>query len=226
VEASVSDVVIEPTGWQAKRGARTVRGEQRRTALLDAAEQVFRKHPYDDVRVADIVTAAGTSHGTFYKYYGSKEAAFEAVVERLRAEILGTEDREPVESSHLSLYERIESANRRYLDAFRRYANIMITVDYTRSPNLESLQHDFREQFVVRIERNVLRWQRDGLADPLLDAHYAAHALGGMVSRFAYVSMVLGEHFDHEQSIEQLTRLWANALQVTTPTEAGERPKS
>lgn len=204
----------EATQWQAKRGARTVRGEARRAALVTAAEEVFRRENYDDVRVADIVAAADTSHGTFYKYFSSKEAIFEELVRQLEHEILGRREDGWVDERPATLIERIEAGNRRYLDVFKRYANIMVTVDYSRSLHVKGLQLDFRRHFVERIQRSLARWQEDGLIDPELDTYYAAHALGGMVSRFAYVTHVLGEPFDEERAVTQLTRLWGNALQL------------
>lgn len=218
--------MAEPTLWQAKRGARTVRGEQRRTALLAAAEKVFREAAYDDVRVADIVEAAGTSHGTFYKYFSSKEAVFQALVAQLQDELLGRTSSEwagerggdatdgHAGARRASLLDRIEAGNRRYLEVFKRYANIMVTVEYSRAPQLQQLQTDFRNSFVDRVARRISRWQDEGLIDGGIDPYYAAHALGGMVSRFAYVSHVLGEQFDAERAVQQLTRLWANALQL------------
>ena len=41
---------------------------------------------------------------------------------------------------------------------------------------------------------------------------YAATALTGMVDRFAYVWLILGEEFDEEQAVETLTRLWYQAI--------------
>lgn len=211
--------MAQPTMWQAKRGARTVRGELRRAALLHAAEKVFREAAYEDVRVADVVSAAETSHGTFYKYFSSKEAIFEALVEQLQDELLGrtgdgADRARDGDGRPLTIYERIAAGNRRYLDVFERYANIMVTLEYSRLPQLQQLQTDFRSRFIERAARGIARWQREGLIDDRIDPYYAAHALGGMVSRFAYVSQVLGEQFDPEQAIEQLTRLWANALQL------------
>ncbi|HEY8047336.1 MAG TPA: hypothetical protein VIF35_23955, partial [Streptosporangiaceae bacterium] len=40
--------------------------------------------------------------------------------------------------------------------------------------------------FVTRAEKSIRGLQEAGLADPALDPRYAAHALTGMVSRFAY----------------------------------------
>lgn len=49
--------------------------------LLDAAEASFASRGYHATRVDDIVERAGTSHGTFYRYFASKDAAFAALIE-------------------------------------------------------------------------------------------------------------------------------------------------
>lgn len=91
-------------------------------------------------------------------------------------------------------------------------------------PALRETQRRFRDLFVERVRRNIARWQSAGLIDPQIDPHYAASALGGMVSRFAYMSYVVGESFDDERAVEQLSLLWSNALGIrtgaTTPPSA------
>jgi AcrR family transcriptional regulator len=60
-------------GAPAEGRALRSRGQQTVRKLLDAAEEVFATRGYHSARVEDIVTAAKTSHGTFYLYFASKE---------------------------------------------------------------------------------------------------------------------------------------------------------
>jgi TetR/AcrR family transcriptional regulator, transcriptional repressor for nem operon len=46
--------------------------ENRRT-ILDAACRLFRTHGFDAVTVADVMKAAGLTHGGFYGYFKSKD---------------------------------------------------------------------------------------------------------------------------------------------------------
>jgi hypothetical protein len=71
------------------------------------------------------------------------------------------------------------------------------------------------QHFVHRAERSIRSLQEQGLADPQLDATFAADALGAMVARFAELMLV--QHYrdyDFDVAVEQLTRLWANALGI------------
>ena len=44
-----------------------------RETILKAASSLFRAHGYDAVTVADVMKAAGLTHGGFYGYFGSKD---------------------------------------------------------------------------------------------------------------------------------------------------------
>ncbi|MFT4075350.1 MAG: TetR/AcrR family transcriptional regulator [Asticcacaulis sp.] len=47
--------------------------EANRQKLLEAASEGFRQHGFDGVKVADVMQAAGLSHGGFYTYFESKD---------------------------------------------------------------------------------------------------------------------------------------------------------
>jgi hypothetical protein len=51
----------------------TVRGEQTRRRLLEAAEEVFGELGFRRASIAEIVRRAGVAQGTFYLYFDSKE---------------------------------------------------------------------------------------------------------------------------------------------------------
>jgi len=53
---------------------------ENRRRILDAAAQLFRKRGFDNVTVAEIMSAAGLTHGGFYGHFDSKEALINAVM--------------------------------------------------------------------------------------------------------------------------------------------------
>src|SRR5438445_12424742 len=63
-------------------GARTQGGQEmkvtkaqaqaNRTHVVETASRLFRERGYDGVSVADLMAAAGFTHGGFYKHFGSK----------------------------------------------------------------------------------------------------------------------------------------------------------
>lgn len=43
-----------------------------RAHIVETASHLFREHGYDGVGIADLMAAAGFTHGGFYKHFGSK----------------------------------------------------------------------------------------------------------------------------------------------------------
>jgi TetR/AcrR family transcriptional repressor of nem operon len=46
--------------------------QENRARIVETAATLFREHGYDGVGVADLMAAAGFTHGGFYKHFGSK----------------------------------------------------------------------------------------------------------------------------------------------------------
>jgi hypothetical protein len=62
----------------------------------------------------------------------------------------------------------------------------------------------------------IRRLQAEGRADPTLDPLTTARSLSAMVSRAAYVTFVLEEEESIDGLVETLTKLWVNALNLTS----------
>jgi AcrR family transcriptional regulator len=69
----------EPVPGSQRLGAA---GRLTRAKLLDAGSAVFAAKGYHETRVDDIVAAAGTSHGTFYRYFENKDQVFRVIAGR------------------------------------------------------------------------------------------------------------------------------------------------
>jgi AcrR family transcriptional regulator len=61
---------------------RTKPGEQRRTDLLDAAEELVLRDGVDGLRVEDVTVGAGVAKGTFYLYFANKDELVVALADR------------------------------------------------------------------------------------------------------------------------------------------------
>jgi AcrR family transcriptional regulator len=59
------------------------KGEQRRVAILDVAEQLFLSKGFSDVTLEMITSQAGGSRRVIYEHFGDKIGLFEAVCERI-----------------------------------------------------------------------------------------------------------------------------------------------
>jgi hypothetical protein len=113
----------------------------------------------------------------------------------------------------------IATANRAYLEAYRRNARLMALLEQvaTVDEGFRKLRMQRSAAFLARNARAVRRLQRAGVADPDLDPELASLALSTMVSRSAYAAFVLGDPpADIEPLAATLTRLWVNALRIGT----------
>jgi AcrR family transcriptional regulator len=194
----------------------TARGARTRAALVKAARGLFEKNGFLDTNVGDITRKARVAHGTFYTYFNSKEEIFTEVVEGLLGDFQRIAAEEPTVSDHGSISERIERANRGYIRAYEANARMMAVLEQVATFNsrLAQMRRATRSFWRQRNSEAIRRWQERGIIDSSIDPDYAASALGSMVDRSAYVWIVLGEPYEFETAVVQLTRLYCNALGV------------
>lgn len=67
-------------------GVKTRDAERSRRAILEAAERLFAEQGFDATSLAEIGEEAGVSRGTPSYFFGSKEALYRAVLERMSLE--------------------------------------------------------------------------------------------------------------------------------------------
>ena len=172
---------------------------------------------YLDTNVGDIAQRARVAHGTFYTYFASKEEIFSEVAQGLTDEFQRIAAAEPLVPVGAGLRERIERANRGYLRAYGQLAPMMAVLEQvaTFNPRLAEIRRSARRSWVDRSTAALRRWSARGLIDAAIDPAYAANALGSMVDRSAYVWLVLGEPYEFEDAVRQLTLLYCNALGLT-----------
>ncbi len=194
----------------------TRRGLRTRAALVASARTVFERDGFLASRLTDITAEASCSTGTFYTYFNSKEEIFLAVMEAARDEMLHPgmphveEADDPVAV--------IEASNRAYFETYKRNGRLMRLQE-----QVATIDDDFRrrrlergEAFARRNAKSIQKLQEDGRVDATLDPMMTSRALSGMVSRLAYSSFALGENWSVDDLVETSTRLWANALGLTT----------
>jgi AcrR family transcriptional regulator len=210
----VSDRTTTPVSADGTR-TQSKRSLERRAKLVEGAHRVFERDGFIDARITDIAKEVGLAHGSFYTYFSSKEEIFRVVAEEIQAEMF---DRQRSASADRTPYQRIEAANRRYLESYQRHSRIMAIIEQVSTFNAEirSIRESRAQETTSRTERSIRRLQAEGAADPELDPHLSAVALTSMLSRFAYLWMGADTgpdyQFDIDAAVDGLTRLWANAI--------------
>ena len=69
------------------KAPRTARGERTLRKILDAARDEFGERGFADSSIVGITQRAGVALGTFYTYFDSKEALFQALVSDMSAQV-------------------------------------------------------------------------------------------------------------------------------------------
>jgi AcrR family transcriptional regulator len=186
-----------------------------RARLIEAARTVFERDGFLTARISDIAATAGLSQGSFYHYFDSKEQIFREVAAAQEERLTAPADEHSARAGHKSPRAIIRRANRRYLERYRDAAALMGVIEQVSryDDDVSRARIATQQHFAERAEKSIRRLQREGLADEKIDAAMAADALGAMVARFAELWMVQGyREYDFEDAVDQLTRLWANAL--------------
>ncbi|WP_435202534.1 TetR/AcrR family transcriptional regulator [Janibacter sp. GS2] len=199
----------------------TARGQRTRTALISAARTVFERDGYVDSRLVDIVAEAKCSIGSFYTWFDSKDEVFAAVLHEAQSAMLhpGT-GRIQTTDDPIAI---IGASNRAYFEAYRRNARLNQLLQQVSAvdPRFREMRRARSSAFVTRNARAIADLQERGLADRSVDPEMAAKALSGMIARLAYDIFVIEEQDGHEAAVDALvetaTRLWTNALGLTTP---------
>ncbi len=69
------------------KAPRTARGERTLRKILDGAREEFGERGFSDSSIVGITRRAGVALGTFYTYFDSKEALFQALVRDMSAQV-------------------------------------------------------------------------------------------------------------------------------------------
>ena len=122
------------------KSPKTSRGRKTRQNILDSAESEFGEKGFHDGSISGITQRAGVALGTFYTYFDSKEAIYEALVaymsrrirdwigervagasDRLTAERFGIEAYIEFARQHKGIYRIISEAEFVATDAYREH---------------------------------------------------------------------------------------------------------
>lgn len=138
----MSEILSKPLSDAETR--RAERKEKRREALIDAALRVFSRVGFATAKMDDVAEEAGTSKGTVYLYFESKEHLFEEMVKAkmlpLFAEAaaeLATENR----SAEQRLRAHVKFFYKRILNSDRRQITRLIMAEGPKFPHLAEFYH-------------------------------------------------------------------------------------
>jgi AcrR family transcriptional regulator len=190
----------------------STRGRRTRTAIVQAAREVFEEKGFDEARIADITARADTAYGSFYTYFDSKEAVFRELARDLSAAIFTASRASDLPDA--SPEDKIRHTTRLYLETFAENARLMSVFEQVaaRDEYFRTVLLEVRGMFIDRIAGGTRRLQEQGLAARDLDAVTCAHLLGGMIENIGRMMYTYGERHDLDHLLDEATALWARAI--------------
>jgi AcrR family transcriptional regulator len=114
--AGVVDDEVQASAASQGKAPRTARGERTLRKILDAAREEFSERGFSDSSIVGITQRAGVALGTFYTYFNSKEAVFQALVRDMSEQV-----RDNVAPAFRDASDAIDG-ERRALGAFLEFA--------------------------------------------------------------------------------------------------------
>ena len=191
-------------------GRRAVNRKNNRDAILDAARDVFAEIGYGGTTVRDIIRRTNLASGTFYNYFDSKEAVFNALNDEI-----GTELRQllrHVRQRATSFEGFIEAM---FLTYFSYYANNRENYMLTRSNRGRDGMNEVMQGPQVRtglaeLSNDIHQAIAEGVI-PQLDVEFLTASLGGVA--FSILDeMMEREPLDPEAAAQFATRLFMTGV--------------
>ncbi|MGH7837229.1 MAG: TetR/AcrR family transcriptional regulator [Candidatus Binataceae bacterium] len=158
---------------------RSIRQDNRRAKLLDAAAKFFSERGFHGTSMRDIAKAAGMLSGSIYYHFDSKEEMLLAVYEEGLRRVEDTVDRAVVDATEA--WNRLEAACGAHLHALivhRDYARVMIQTTPDELAGVGERIRELRRAYETRFRRLI-----DDLAlPPAIDRGYLRLLLFGALN--------------------------------------------
>ena len=193
-----------------------------RERLLDAAERVFAEKGFHQAAVDEIVEVSGTSKGSVYFHFPSKENLFLAVMDHLGNRLVSRVEREarrvadPVERLNVALETTVRTLYRH-----RTLANLLLVKGNSIGAGFAQKRQEIFGRFselTAGLIRDAVAARREDDAD--IDAEIVAQAWLGAVGELIVRWLETGEPDPMEQSLPTLRLLLHRGLGLE-PVVAG-----
>ncbi|MBR0840679.1 TetR/AcrR family transcriptional regulator [Bradyrhizobium liaoningense] len=206
----------------------TAKGAAMRERLLTAAGAVFGRKGYESTRVEDIVRAAKTSYGNFYRHFRNKDEVLLAVLQPLVDELYFASKRGDGSSFRATEAEFVENTIA-YLKAYARHRKLLRLMREAAARGEKStffaLYQSERSRFLRRTATWLTRLQSLGEIDKELEPETAAEALGGMMEQIAYIKLDLAARAPSGEEIELIAthcaKIWYRGVFGAPQPNAG-----
>lgn len=179
--------------------------EDRRAQLIVAARKVFTQHGYHAAGISDIIKSAGVARGTFYNYFESKRAIFQAILEEMVGEVFSAV--EPIDVGR-PLAPQMRSMLVAIVDAVTDPGVVRLL--FTEAVGIDAegdlAVRSFYDAVTLRLEAALQAGRTMGVVAPG-DMKLTARCLIGLIKEPVFQAALHGEQIDAEALIDELFRL-------------------
>ena len=151
--------------------------EERRTEILDAAQELFFRKGYDETSVNDILEKVGVSKGTFYYYFQSKMALLDQMAERQAHHHL-VQWRTIIDDPAMTAVQKLNAVfdRSRSIKARNREMTLLLFRVYYREEN-DRLRKHFMDKLLAIAGGELARIVEQGVAEGVFDTPYPRDAI-------------------------------------------------
>lgn len=189
-----------------------------RCRILAVAERSFREIGYQKTTVADIAKTLKMSPANVYRFFESKKAINEAVVERVTGEIealIAGIAAAPALSAEARLREAVEAMHRDTTERWAGYPRIHEMIEAAMSESWDVCRHH-----VDRIGAALERIVRDGARTGEFEARdpaVAARCVQAAILRYTHPLLVSKAHQELEPTLDQMVEFVLRSLRPAKP---------
>jgi TetR/AcrR family transcriptional repressor of uid operon len=174
----------------------------RRTRVLDAAEQCFVRAGFHRTTMQDVAAEVGMSPGNLYRYFPSKDALVEGLAERDRADMVG--DFTALDGPPDDLLGALGAIGRKHLVEQPREKAILcleIWAEATRNPAFAAMTAEFEREVTGRLGALFTQARDRGLIAPEVDPESLA-LLVSTLGDGLFVRRAVSPDFDADRGMQ------------------------
>ena len=191
----------------AGKAPRTARGEKTLRKILDAARDEFGDRGFSDSSIVGITQRAGVALGTFYTYFDSKEALFQALVRDMSNQV-----RDRVGPSLAGGKDGLDGERRAletFLEFAREHRDIYRIIDQSEFVDPAAYREHY-ETTATRIAARLATAREKGeIADSFSDKDLQVAAWGMMGANvFLGLRYAVWDAADARHVAEAMSRVW------------------
>ena len=189
-----------------------------RNQIIESALQLFAENGYTKTTVQDITSRADIGHGTFYKYFKSKQDLLGILSDDLVSIV---DDYIKPKDKNLSVWDRIYSEGVRILEFYVEHRSVLMALREAMmiEKQFENQWSKIRESLFKRVESDIKGSMKRGYCRNI-DADSVILALTSMIEGFSnHIMMQPPSSVDINLAARSLTDLTYNGVFLTSKNQ-------